>query len=313
MIDFDRLEKLLENVILEGKADREADRKAREAERKEDRAERKEDRAERNEDRAERNKADREYERLRKEVKEELKKLSIHVNGFIGAEGKSIEEEVDKKVPKYLKRKFSNCNIYKVHDDWQHLQKNQIDEIKNIKNRHEKSITEFDGLYIVSNDVNYEIGSPLVHQGAKINTNTSSKQYIFVVVEAKYNLNTTKVNTKIAQIKTFQEYIAQSVNSEENIYTKEFKDKVYLYQLPLFINQPIYLIFASPHMDSHCIENIKNEASSLMDNGISTAYMIPTGNRYSISFADEDFEPYRNVNTNTISIGKNNAVGGKKK
>ncbi len=304
MVDFDRLERLLERVILEMGNSREQERKAREQEREQERKAREQEREqERKARELERENDRREHKRLTKETDKRIENLSIQISGYTFAEGKSIEEEVERKVPKYLKRKFVNYSIFKVHDDWRYLQKNKIDEVNHSKCRDERSITEFDGLYIISNDKDYEIGSQCIQNKANLNSNVVSKTYRFVVVEAKHTLNIKKVNTKIKQIKEFQEYIAESIHSNDSVYTKEFKNKVLLYQLSLFINQPIYIIFASPHIETDCVQYIKNEANSLMDDGISLAYMTSSGNKYSISFADEGFKMYTNVNTNSISIG----------
>ncbi len=227
--------------------------------------------------------------------------------GYTDKEETKTKDAIEKQIPRYLRKKFPDSNIYKVHNDWRRLQRNKIDEVNKCKNRDERSITDFDGLYIVSNDDAYEIGVELVYNDAKRN-NTLPKTYFLVVVEAKHGLTTTKVNKKIEQIKEFQNYIKESLNFLEDIYTKEYKDKVYVFQLQHFIDGPIYLIFASPHMDEDCIQYIKNASG---EHNISLAYMVPTGNRYSISFADEGFVQYSNVNTNTLSIGRNTIKGGK--
>lgn len=254
-----------------------------------------------------------EIRKLQKETEKLLKETNYTLNGYTKNEATAIEEEVNIKVSNLLKRKFSNFNIYSV-DTWKTLQKNKITDMDN-KVRDKKSITEFDGLFIVSNDPEY-YSDNLIHKmsNASIfqNTNTGKlTQKQFVVVESKHDLDFGKVNHKISQMITFKNYIEESLNPDPKIYTKEFIKRANFHELPGFIGSDLYLIFASPYIPNSCIDMIKANAISWVQNHrIHVGFMRPSGNRYNIAWVDDNFAEKSNVNTTGLMLLSK--TGGKK-
>jgi hypothetical protein len=109
----------------------------------------------------------------------------------------------------------------------------------------------------------------------------------------------------------FQTYIEESLSSEDAQFTDDFKQNVKKFKLQLFIDTPIHLVLASPRINDNCITYIKQQSQSWMKENIYVSYMKPSGNRYSIAFADEDFMERTNVNTKKLTIG--GKKGGRKK
>lgn len=237
-----------------------------------------------------------------KETQKLQKETNYVLNGYIKNEATAIEVEVNKKVANFLKRKFLNYNIFSK-EHWKTLQKNKIVDVNN-KLRDKNSITEFDGLFVVSNDPDY-FSDNWLHRMSSANTkkNNNKKQTHFIVVESKHALDAEKVNRKIAQMIEFQKYIVESANPDPKIHTKEYRNKIVSHYLPEFIGMDLYLIFASPYLSDSCKDYIKNNALFWLEkHKIHVAYMKPSGNRYSIAWIDDNFVEKTNVNTTGLVV-----------
>jgi hypothetical protein len=135
-------------------------------------------------------------------------------------------------VQKYLKNdeKFINYNILDITKKWKFLRKQHM----NIKkpdpfcNKVDNPITEFDGLYILTTDLNYYPDDDDFIKRIttkKIQSNSTTPfLYKFIVVEAKHSITNFDITKKINQIKEFQEYIKYAKNfTEDNKSVKAVK------------------------------------------------------------------------------------------
>lgn len=249
------------------------------------------------------------------DLKKDRQELSKTINGYIKTDADAIEDEANTKLPKFLRRKFPKYIIYRVYPtDWRILRENFFASYS-LPRHLFCDITEFDGLYIITNDDTYDPGlSSPVPTYVPVNLDQSEpKIYQFVVLESKHDLTTDKVNRKIEQMRRFQQYIRESLEYEDKKFTQEFRNKVVTYKLQLFVNQTIHIVFATPHAKDSCIEHIIKEGPSWLKENIHVVYMIPSGNRYAVAFADENFVLRSNVNSSALTIGVEGGGGKKRK
>ena len=250
-----------------------------------------------------------EKEKDMKELRNLNKDIQKSIGGYTKNEADAIEDEINKKLPNILQRKFPGNNIFQI-KSWKTLITNKKEEF--IANaRDTKEITEFDGLYIVSNDRDFDVndGDDVIYKSNSTKTVSNSVKH-FVVMEAKHAQNVKKVDTKINQMIKFQSYIRDSKDlaTNKSAYTKGFIMKAQCYQLD-FIDKPMYLIFASPLMPDDVIIHINNISPELeKQHNIIIAYMTRNANNYSISWANTGFQQQTNLNTSGITFRK----GGKK-
>ena len=243
-----------------------------------------------------------EMKQMQKEKENDMKELSKTIGGYTKNEANAIENDVNRRLPQILKRKFPNANIFKI-NSWKVLIKNKRSDFIS-KTIDSKEITEFDGLYIISSDPDFEVLDEDVTIASSVKTG-NSKTKRFVVMEAKHALDIGQIDTKVAQMITFKNYISDSqhITSTPKIFTNGFLKKVDNYQLQDFIEQPLYLIFASPLIPQNVIDHIQTKSVELNALGIVLAYMIPSGN-YGISWADRKFTTQTNVNATGVTLIK---------
>jgi hypothetical protein len=227
-----------------------------------------------------------------------LQAIATNLGGYTGNEGKSIEEEVNMNVAKYLCKKFPQYSIFRP--QWNKLKKYKIADYQKSVANDKKFITEFDGLYILTNDAEYYVSEPVKQRKVDVQVLNPTKQ--FVVVEAKHDLDNTKINKKIMQLKEFQQYLIAARDYNKDIHTQEFKEKIRNYSLTEFSSE-LKVIFASPHIPSTSIDYLCNNYEQWKEQGIDVSYMVPYGNRYGIAWGDTGFVRENIVNSQTIELG----------
>lgn len=230
---------------------------------------------------------------LGKETKALLKELGQNIGGYTKNEADSIEYEVNAKIAKYLVRKYSNHNVFEL--DWKILQKNTIAAMQN---RDERVITDFDGLFLISNDPTYDTDTLI----SDLKSNLSGTENQFVVVEAKHDIDQRKVDKKIKQMVEFQKYINDAKAFSQFVHTQEFKRKIDFYSLDK-VEPNIHFIFASPHIPKTCVDYIRSRAESWKSQGINVAIMLPTGNRYGIAWAETQFTYEDIIDASGLRVG----------
>jgi hypothetical protein len=219
-----------------------------------------------------------------KELGKTVKEFSKQFGRYTKNEADGIEDETNRMLIKFLLATFSDYNIFKL-DGWKTLQSPMIEDRK--LSRNEKSITEFDGLYVVSKDNDiYFLNSSLVSGDFKRNSNGDTTKH-FLILEAKHALTVALVDNKIKQMIEFQNYMKLPYDPEKH--TMEFRETLKDYKLSQFVGKHIYLFFASPLITMDTQNHIINNAQSWYKQGLIVGFMVPEGNRYgSIKWAGPD-------------------------
>jgi hypothetical protein len=245
-----------------------------------------------------------------KDVDKQLKLLEKLVHGYIGNDAKAIEEEGNTTFAKYLQRKFQKCNIYKC-TGWKTLQDNMQPKSGTKVQANESSITEFDGLYVVSQNSAYFADDYI--QKPYNPELVGSGPTFFVVLEAKHHITASKVNDKVAQMLKFKKYISDSSQYNPSVHTKEYLNKIVRYSLTEVTSDIIHIVFTSPYLTTECVEYIKQNYDQWIKQGVYVSYMKPAGNTYFIAwgdtgFKDEDVVCISQLKLKSVSGGRKNAV-----
>lgn len=220
---------------------------------------------------------------------ENIQKKYHKIWAYIDAEAKSVEEEISDLVRKELQKNLApSWKIYEPFDaqyapNFKHISFHD-------RNEH---ITEFDGLFIMSDDQDFE----MVYRDDYENV---ASKYRMVIIEAKHNLKVAHIRTKIEQIKKIQQLFefAKSLQQGDAIpCTPLFKQMVKAYKLYAF-SPDITLYFGGPNLDRSVVDFIKNEASDYQGAHITVHIVQPSGNRYNIRRSENSYEP-----RNTTFIG----------
>lgn len=213
-----------------------------------------------------------------------VKEFSKQFGRYTKNEADGIEDETNRMLIKFLLATFPEYNIFKL-DGWKTLQSPMIEDRK--LSRNERSITEFDGLYVVSKDNDiYFLNSSLVSGDFQKNSNGDTTKH-FLILEAKHALTTALVDNKIKQMIEFQKYMELSYDPDKH--TMEFRETLKDYKLSQFVGKHIYLFFASPLITMDTQNHIINNAQSWYKQGLIVGFMVPEGNRYgSIKWAGPD-------------------------
>lgn len=226
------------------------------------------------------------------EIRDSSTSMNKTISSYIKNEADLIEDEINKYIKKYLTNdpQFHSYNIFNLTKIWKYL---RIPEISNIKpdpfiNKTDNPITEFDGLYILTDNFEYypADSESLIIRKTKNNSTNSIRK--FVVVEAKHSITGDDINKKIKQMIIFQEYLKKAKKLENANYTKEFIKKVQGLQLNEF-SEEIILIFASDDMDESRTIQIHDNYLIWVEKKIYVSYLRPGGDRYELySYENEN-------------------------
>ena len=196
-----------------------------------------------------------------------------------------FEITINNYVRNYLAKdpKFQKYTVFDMSNIWTCIKEPEISEISKNNVINNQNITDFNGIFILTNDDSYfpmNINDRTIVRLRKNSTTSSSKYIIkkFVIVEAKYCLDNIQLYKKISQIERFQQYLEEARNFQDNHhkeYTIEFKNKAIYYKLNEFTTD-IILIFASEDMSYNQINVIKSNCDNWLANKIEVGYFIPS-------------------------------------
>ena len=224
----------------------------------------------------------------------------IDISKYVRHREDFIEYKINKYIRTYLKkhRKFIGYNVFDLTNKWTSLNKPTIDpKYPNDKyqNRTERSITIFDGLYIITNDLDYYpsfFENNMIRMTYKPNVELQQpKIKQFMVIEAEVNLTIDEITKKVEEMIKFLDYIKlMSYVTDSSNLTLE-----YIYQCKrMFINEfkrEILLVFGSENMNEELTSYIKNNYESWYKNGINVSYTQFVGDHYEIYNKDKQFKP----------------------
>lgn len=252
------------------------------------------------------------------EIRDSTKSINKVISGYINNESNLIEKEINGYIRNYLENdsKFNNFTIFDISSSWRLLKENKIEKDPFVN---KQTITDFDGIFILSSDDNYAplaiSDKTVVRSKNKNNNNSQSKIKKFLIVEAKHCLDNTQLNKKISQIERFQEYLKESHTIDKEKFTIEYKNKVISYKLNEF-ETDIILIFGSEDMGENQIELLKEKGESLREKKIEIGYLKPSGKRYELYCykSEKEFEQNKNIYHKEVGATKLTLrTGGKKR
>ena len=275
------------------------------------------------------------------EIRDSTKSINTTIGNYINNESDLIEKEINGHIRNYLAKdpKFLNYTIFDISNILKFLKEPEIigDSKDNFINK--KTITDFDGIFILTNDDKYvppDITDKTLVRKTTTQLISGEKIKKFVIVEAKHCLDNKQLQKKISQIERFQQYLEEariyqedyiklnSTTSDEislekkKEYTLEFKNKVLNYKLNEFTTD-IILIFGSEDMGVNQIDLIKSNYDVWLANKIEVSYLTPSGGRYSLycynnanKLYEQNKNIYNNVVANKISLTGSGKKNGKK-
>ena len=237
-------------------------------------------------------------------VKNQGKTIDNH-EAYQKKDAASVERDVNNFLVKMLQLKYPGyhvLNVLESYPSYKHFYEPNATD----------SLTEFDGLYVVTNDDSYNLLAERP-SNSSFRTKSKSSKIIFVIVEAKHDVTTKRINRKIRQIVKIQEAFETARNIRSgNANTKGMK-KDFLqrnYQAEYYnMEEEILFVIGGPYLEPNAEEHIKRigrklwkepETIRLADRSvieqkypIRTCLMIPNGNRYSLGDVEEDYRcPY---------------------
>ena len=252
----------------------------------------------------------REIQKTSKDIQKYVEKLHEAFGGYTKNEADSLEEQVNKRVFMVLQNKFPNANIFQL-KTLKFLMKNKIDEIHG----KDRTITEFDGLFIASNDVTYDLNQEvenLVHRKNNAKSRSSDNTKYIIVVESKHSISIRKITDKVNKMIEFKSQMDEAFNlnvQPKNIYTMGFYALCDYLKLADFQDKPLYHVFASPYIKDDDKTFIRKNADTWKTkHNIIVAYMDEIGNDFSISWADNLFTTQSTIHTTGMVVS-----GGRKK
>jgi hypothetical protein len=244
-----------------------------------------------------------------------IKSMNQTINSYIKNEADIIEDEVNESLVPYFKKdeQFANYNVFDLTKKWDFLNIPTINpDYPTNKFINNNLITEFDGLYIISNDRTYF----LTDDYKRIKTmqeNTDPVFKKFVVVEAKHSITNDDITRKIIQIRKFQNYLKIDPSSPD--LTDDFKSKNKYLRLNEFSDE-IILIFGSEHFATADIKFIKDNYIEWTNLNIYVSYIQLSGDRYELHNYDVNSSGFKANNLiyadKVITSGLNITKGGKK-
>jgi hypothetical protein len=229
--------------------------------------------------------------------------LREHQN-YIDKDAKSIENEINKRVEQLLETKFKGFRII-------HILKEMAFFDKIYPYNSMAEITQFDGVYIITNDDNYEPSTDVAIDFI-YNKPSNSKIYL-VIVEAKHDITSSRFNDKLRQIVKIQETfeiarkITKGTFSEMDKVEKQFKWRNRVLQFYNFEFE-IYLFIGGPYLEKNAEDFIKEHGNTLWkhpnkfklsDNNyidqkypIRTFLILPQGKRYATADVADNYKIY---------------------
>jgi hypothetical protein len=246
-----------------------------------------------------------------------IRSMNKTINGYIKNEANIIEDEVNESLIPYFKKdeQFANYNIFELTKEWGYLNIPTIDpEYPTNYFANNKLITEFDGLYVISNDRTFFLSDKYKRiKTMQKETNPVFKK--FVVVEAKHSITTKDITRKIEQIQKFQNYL--KIDPGLPGLTDDFKRKQDYYKLNEFSDE-IILIFGSEHFAKTDIDYIKKMYKEWIKLNIYVSYIQLSGDRYELHNYDVNSSGFKANNLiyadKVITSGLNiTRAGGKRK
>jgi hypothetical protein len=163
-----------------------------------------------------------------------------------------------------------------------------------------------------------------IHKPIRINSSTSQSNAFFIVIESKRKVFT-DWQSKVAQMKLFQEYISEA--KKENIesnpsFTTEYKEKIEKYELKR-VDPTLYLYFggekvlaSSQFINKELVEKANDLSKSSPP--IQIGFIVPDGERYDVyNLQDNQFIKSNNIRVNSVTTkgitlsGKSDNIGGK--
>jgi len=259
-------------------------------------------------------------EKLLNEQTTSIQTMNAAINGYIKNEANLIENEINRQITTYLKNdiKFKDCNIFDIQKNWQYLNKPTIDPnfpTHTFINKTQHPITEFDGIYIITNDLGYCPGFPEIKQ-IRYNSNQPTKKpqhelfKQFLIVEAKHSITRQEIIKKVKQIQELQKYI-QIKPTQLNL-TTEFKN----INSSLLLNEfkgEIILIFGSEDMDDSRATQIETGHEDWKKLGILAGYVKCSGERYELYENENNFKAKKLVYAQAVRTGELEIAGGRKR
>lgn len=248
------------------------------------------------------------------EIRDNTQKIKESISSYIKNESELIENEMNQYMVQYLgkDRRFLGYAIYDLTKIWSRLYLPDVDPEKPNKYVNKKDITEFDGLYVLTSDDNYvpdvDVFNPIREKGVGTNT---KKETFFLVLEAKHSITNNDINTKIEQMRKFQDYIRKAKTNIPDA-TEEYKRKIKNYKLAQ-VDTKLILVFGSDNMGENQETKIKKEADTWKSEyDITVNYLKPCGEKYELYPYESNFKrknlKYANVQstsmtTKTFKIG----------
>lgn len=231
-------------------------------------------------------------------IDEILEKVT-KIKDFIDNEAQAIENEVNANVKDTLAMMYPEYTIINV-----------LEELADIKiffepNSNDK-ITEFDGLFVATDDPSYKIDA----KESSIVPKAHNRQTFFVIVESKHTTTINKVNSKIEQITKIQRAfemareIADGTSSASSV-TKSFMWRLRTYQIHNF-EPEVHLLLGGPYITDSAKKYVEQIGETLwktpkpiqvsknkyidVRSPIRISMVIPTGQRYSVRDVASAFE-----------------------
>jgi hypothetical protein len=229
---------------------------------------------------------------------------------FINNESKAIEREINEKLDRFLSLKYPGYRIINILNDFPDMEFFYFP-------RTNKKLTQFDGLFIATNDDNY---NPSYNTPENyIYNKPNGKKYILIVVEAKHALTSANFNKKLNLLTKVQEcfdisrQIHQGLFQNVNELHKQFLFRNRVFQF-YNLDPEIHWIIGGPYIEPFAADFIRRYGVQLWKRPqpiklsdeltieqkfpIKTSLILPQGNRYSIGDVEDNYKLH-----NPIPIG----------
>ena len=244
---------------------------------------------------------------LQNTVKNQEKRI-VNLQAYKDKDAKSIEREVNQQVVKMLQLMYQGYHIIDVlalDRSLEHFYPPRVPQ----------ALTEFDGFYVVTNDDSYNLVETPYAKSGPYRQKTDGAKIIWVIVEAKHDITTTRVNKKLTQIVKIQEILETARKLRVGIDDEDTKDIPDAFvsrshYLEYYNMEPeINLIFGGPYLEVSAENHIKRLGTQLWKDPkpiklsntkiipqvypIRTSLFVPQGNRYSYGDVSDDFKPFK--------------------
>jgi hypothetical protein len=223
-------------------------------------------------------------------------------------DAKSIEREVNQQVVKMLQRMYEGYHVIDVLSLDKSLEHFYLPSVP-------EELTQFDGFYVVTNDDSYNLVTEPYTMTGRYRQKPAGSKIIWVIVEAKHDITTKRVNRKLNQIVKIQKALETARKLRDGVVDEDTRD------IPLaFVNRSIYLeyynmepeihlVLGGPYLEKSAEDHIKHIGKQLWNDPkpikvsntniipqiypIRTSLFVPQGNRYSFGDVSDDFKPFK--------------------